>query len=56
MIVFSARSAGSQSQLLPQLSLDFWDLLILAITPVAAGLAARWAARGTVTHSLRATL
>ncbi|MEM5515763.1 FtsX-like permease family protein [Henriciella sp. AS95] len=56
MIVFSARSAGSQSQLLPQLSLDFWDLVILAVTPVAAGLAARWAARGTVTHALQATL
>ena len=56
MIVFSARSAGSQSQLLPQLSLDFWDFVILAVTPVAAGLAARWAAGGTVSHSLKATL
>ncbi|MEQ9314664.1 MAG: FtsX-like permease family protein [Henriciella sp.] len=56
MIVFSARSVGSQSYLLPQLSLDFWDLVILAVTPVAAGLAARWAAGGTVSHSLKATL
>ncbi|MGB3627378.1 MAG: FtsX-like permease family protein [Henriciella sp.] len=56
MIIFSARSAGAQSYLLPQLSLDFWDLVILAVTPVAAGLAARWAAGGTVSHSLKATL
>ncbi|WP_084399468.1 cell division protein FtsX [Henriciella aquimarina] len=56
MIVFSAQSAGTQSQLLPQLSLDFWDLVILAVTPVGAGLAARWAAGGTVNHSLKSVL
>ena len=56
LIVFSAQSSGSQNQLLPQLSLDFWDLVILAITPVAAGLAARLAAGGTVNHALKAVL
>lgn len=56
MIIFSAQSAGARSQLLPQLSLDFWDLAILAVTPVAAGLAARIAAGGTVNHSLKAVL
>ena len=56
LIIFSAQSADSRSQLLPQLSLDFWDLVILAVSPVAAGLAARWAAGGTVNHSLKAVL
>lgn len=56
MIIFSAQSAGAQSQLLPQLSLDFWDLVILAVTPIAAGLAARWAAGGTVSQSLKNVL
>lgn len=56
LIVFTAQSEPSQAQLLPQLSLDFWDLVILAITPVAAGLAARLAAGGTVNHALKAVL
>ncbi|MEE2879273.1 MAG: FtsX-like permease family protein [Pseudomonadota bacterium] len=56
LIVFSAQSSGSQNQLLPQLSLDFWDLVILAVTPIAAGLAARLAAGGTVNHALKAVL
>lgn len=56
LIIFSAQSSGSRSQLLPQLSLDFWDLVILAVSPVAAGLAARWAAGGTVSHALKGVL
>ena len=56
LIVFSAQSNAGQTQLLPQLSLDFWDLVILAIAPVAAGLAARLAAGGTVNHALKAVL
>lgn len=56
LIVFSAQSSSAQNQLLPQLSLDFWDLVILAVTPIAAGLAARLAAGGTVNHALKAVL
>jgi len=56
LIIFSAQSNASQNQLLPQLSLDFWDLVILAVTPIAAGLAARLAAGGTVNHALKAVL
>ena len=56
LIIFSAQSSASQNQLLPQLSLDFWDLVILAVTPIAAGLAARLAAGGTVNHALKAVL
>ncbi len=53
-IVFSTSS--SNAQLLPQLSLDLWDLIILVITPIAAGLAARMAARLTVMRALKDTL
>ncbi|MDJ0920472.1 MAG: cell division protein FtsX [Henriciella sp.] len=54
MIVFSASNAsGVDAQLLPQLSLDFWDLFILILTPIIAGLAARLAARLTVMQSLK---
>lgn len=57
LIVFSGSNAGEvEAQLLPRLSLDFWDLLILLVTPVAAGLAARMAARLTVMASLKETL
>ena len=38
--------------LLPQLSLDLTDFLILLITPIIAGFAARFAARQTVLHTL----
>ncbi|MEM6534062.1 MAG: cell division protein FtsX [Pseudomonadota bacterium] len=54
MIVFSATNTGAE--LLPRLSLDFWDLLILLVTPLAAGLAARLAARLTVMRALKETL
>ncbi len=57
LIVFSGARAGEiEAQLLPRLSLDLWDLLILFVTPVAAGLAARLAARITVMASLKETL
>ncbi len=57
MIVVTGAQAGEiEAQLLPQLSLDFWDFVILLVTPVAAGLAARMAARLTVMTSLRETL
>ncbi len=57
LIVFSGSSAqGVEAQLLPQLSLDFWDVVILLITPVLAGFAARIAARYTVMASLKETL
>ncbi len=51
MIVFSASNSGAE--LLPRLSLDFWDLVILLVTPLAAGAAARIAARVTVMRSLK---
>ena len=38
--------------LLPQLSLDVTDFLILLLTPIIAGIAARFAARQTVIHTL----
>lgn len=57
LIVFSGGGAdGVEAQLLPRLSLDFWDIIILLVTPVAAGIAARLAARITVMASLKATL
>lgn len=57
LIVFTGSSSqGVEAQLLPRLSLDFWDIFILLVTPVMAGLAARLAARITVLASLRDTL
>jgi len=57
LIVFSGGgSQGVESQLLPRLSLDFWDIVILLVTPVMAGLAARIAARWAVLASLKETL
>ena len=57
LIVFTGSgSQGVEAQLLPRLSLDFWDIVILLVTPIAAGLAARMAARITVLASLKDTL
>lgn len=57
LIVFTGSgSQGVEAQLLPRLSLDFWDIVILLVTPIAAGLAARVAARLTVLNSLKETL
>ena len=51
-LIFSAQSAGPGNWLLPRLSLDFWDMVILVLTPVIAGFAARFAARLTVMRAL----
>ncbi|MEM9842483.1 MAG: cell division protein FtsX [Pseudomonadota bacterium] len=57
LIVFTGSSAqGAEAQLLPRLSLDFWDFVILLSTPVMAGIAARIAARATVMASLKDSL
>ena len=57
LIVFTGGGSNSvEIQLLPRLSLDFWDIVILLVTPIAAGLAARIAARLTVLASLKDTL
>ena len=57
LIVFTGSGSQSvESQLLPRLSLDFWDIVILLVTPIVAGLAARMAARLTVLASLKDTL
>ena len=57
LIVFTGSGAqGVEAQLLPRLSLDFWDIVILLVTPIMAGLAARFAARITVLTSLKETL
>ncbi|MEM1036920.1 MAG: cell division protein FtsX [Pseudomonadota bacterium] len=57
LIVFSGGAQGeTAAQLLPQLSLDFVDLVILTLTPVLAGLSSRMAAHITVMQSLKGTL
>lgn len=57
LIVFTGSGGGAaQAQLMPKLSIDFWDGIILLVTPIVAGLAARIAARLTVTASLKETL
>ncbi|KCZ50947.1 hypothetical protein HY29_06245 [Hyphomonas beringensis] len=55
-MIFAARSSGARSGLLPELSMDFYDLLILVLTPLIAGLAARLAARITVIRSLKSVM
>lgn len=51
---FMIFAIGSSQRIgfLPQLSLDLSDILILLLTPVVAGFAARFAARSTVMHTL----
>lgn len=53
LMIFLAQSTGTRSGLLPKLSLDFFDLLILVLTPVFAGVASRFAARFTVMRNLK---
>lgn len=55
-MIFAAQSSGARSGLLPELSLDFIDLMILVLTPVIAGLAARLAARITVIRALKSVM
>lgn len=54
--IFAARAHGEHAGLLPELSLDFTDLLVLVLTPVIAGLAARIAARVTVIRALKSMM
>lgn len=56
LLVFATGQGGDRSWLLPRLSLDFWDILILLSTPVLAGIAARGAARATVIRTLAGTV
>lgn len=51
--ILAAQSSGARSGLLPELSLDFVDLLILVLTPLIAGLSARLATRITVMRALK---
>ncbi|MEM9670179.1 MAG: cell division protein FtsX [Pseudomonadota bacterium] len=55
-MLFSANSNADRAWLLPQLSLDVWDLIILIMTPIIAGFASRSAARTTVVRSLAETV
>jgi len=55
-MIFAVHSSGARTGLLPELSFDFQDLLILVLTPVIAGLAARIAARVTVIRSLKSVM
>lgn len=50
--VIFAIGNSQRGGLLPELSLDRWDVGILIITPIVAGLAARLAARQTVMRTL----
>ncbi len=56
LVIAAARAGGGRSGLLPQFSLDFPDFVILIVTPVIAGLAARIAAHLTVIRALRAVM
>lgn len=53
LMIYLAQMNGSRSGLLPRLSLDFYDLLILVLTPIIAAVASRLAARLTVIRSLK---
>ena len=55
-MIFAVHSSGARTGLLPELSLDFLDLIILIFTPLIAGLAARLAARVTVIRSLKSVM
>ena len=52
-MIFVAQSRGGREGLLPQLSLDLLDILILVLTPIVAGFAARLATRVTVMRALK---
>ena len=54
--IFAARAHGAHAGLLPELSLDYTDLVVLVMTPVTAGLAARIAARITVIRALKSMM
>ena len=56
ILIVAARSAGSRSGLLPELTLDLTDMAVLIITPIIAGLAARIAAGVTVMRALKSMM
>ncbi len=56
LLVFALGSHAERTWLLPRLSLDFWDFLILLLTPIIAGFASRIAARRTVLNELARTI
>ncbi|NBC19451.1 MAG: cell division protein FtsX [Alphaproteobacteria bacterium] len=56
LVLSLASARGGRSGLLPQLSLDALDFLILVTTPIIAAIAARLAARMTVLRSLKGSL
>lgn len=56
LLIFATGQGGGRSWLLPELRLDFWDLVILLATPVLAAIAARGAARTTVLRTLSGTI
>lgn len=56
LALYLASAQGGRAGLLPRLSLDVGDLMILIVTPIIAAYAARLAARLTVLRSLGGTL
>lgn len=56
LLIAIARSTGSRSGLLPELTLDVLDLAILVFTPILAGLASRIAAGITVMRALKSVM
>jgi len=54
--IFAAKANAAHAGLLPDLSLDFTDLIVLVLTPITAGLAARLAARITVIRALKSVM
>lgn len=55
-LVFAVGANAQRTWLLPRLSLDFWDFVILLLTPIIAGFSARVAARRTVIKELARTV
>jgi cell division transport system permease protein len=56
LLIFVLGSSAERTWLLPRLSLDFWDFVILLLTPIIAGFSARIAARRTVIRELARTI
>ena len=55
-LVFALGANAERTWLLPRLTLDFWDFVILLLTPIIAGFSARIAARRTVIRELARTI
>ncbi|MEL6259271.1 MAG: cell division protein FtsX [Pseudomonadota bacterium] len=56
LVSLALSRSGGRTGLLPNIQLDATDVLILVVTPIAAGFAARIAARLTVLRGLAATV